>query len=619
MFQDLIGPLQHTPIPDDHQDTSMKTWKSHLFYKILGSYLLLLLSLLLVLLFFLSRRIYENYVGWERSRLDSIARVMAQNLPVLDQTDQLKSWVNKMGELNSCRITIIDSSGVVIADNQGNPLQMNNHANRPEFLEAMKSGQGSSIRYSHTLDKNELYYAHHISQGGNKAIILRLAIPLQEISTAFQPTRYDLFYISLIPGLLACLLGLFFTRSLTRRISSIKDFSRNIAAGDFSAKIRMNGNDELGQLARSLNETAESMRSYVKELREERNRSNAILDGMQAGVLATDSAGHLTLVNRSLARTLGISPTGSLGRSVLEVLRNAELKRIIDHVLMEGREHTAPIEVTLDQHRTFSVVAVPLLDASTGRDGVVAVLHDVSRLIELENIRKDFVANLSHELRTPLTSIRGFADTLLDGALEDKKNNRRFVEIIRNHAIRLTNLTNDLLTLASLESEQVRLSPEALDWRKLVEEIVESARPGWDHKQQAISIQLSAGLDTVQADREKMHHVLVNLLDNAIKFTPVEGQITLSAEIQQPGGRLEFHVKDTGIGIPSLDIPRIFERFYRVDKARSSELGGTGLGLSIVKHVVELHGGNVGVNSQLGHGSDFWFTLPVSREAIPDL
>ena len=280
-------------------------------------------------------------------------------------------------------------------------------------------------------------------------------------------------------------------------------------------------------------------------------------------------------------------------------------------MLADKKEATATVEMALGTRRSFEVVAVPLGEAGPASGGVVAVLHDITRLKELEAIRKDFVANVSHELRTPLTSIRGFAETLLDGALEDRNNNRRFVEIIKSHALRLSDLTMDLLTLATLESESFQLKPEGIDLPALVHEVLESFRPLGLTKRQELEAVIDPGLPPIKADRDRIRQVLINLLDNAVKFTPEEGKISLEVRLNAEGTGVEVHVKDRGIGIPSSDLPRIFERFYRVDKARSREQGGTGLGLAIVKHIVEAHRGHVSVKSTLGQGSDFCVTLPL--------
>jgi len=404
-------------------------------------------------------------------------------------------------------------------------------------------------------------------------------------------------------------LGYLFTRSLTGRIESIRKFSEKVAHGNLDARVKEVATDELGNLAESLNTTADALQGTIDALREEKNRVAAILEGMRAGVLAIDSEGRITLMNPVLGRILQADLKESLGKKLIEVVRNAELKGILDRVLADKKEVTATVEMALGTRRSFEVVAVPLAEAGPASGGVVAVLHDITRLKELEAIRKDFVANVSHELRTPLTSIRGFAETLLDGALEDRNNNRRFVEIIKSHALRLSDLTMDLLTLATLESESFQLKPEGIDLPALVHEVLESFRPLGHTKRQELEAMIEPGLPPIKADRDRIRQVLINLLDNAVKFTPEEGRISLEVRLNAEGTGVELHVKDRGIGIPSSDLPRIFERFYRVDKARSREQGGTGLGLAIVKHIVEAHRGHVSVRSTLGQGSDFCVTL----------
>ena len=441
--------------------------------------------------------------------------------------------------------------------------------------------------------------------------VLRLALPLQEISQGFRSAQQGLLLIWIFLFLLALGLGYLFTRSLTGRIESIRKFSEKVAHGNLDARVKEVATDELGSLAESLNATADELQGTIDALREEKNRVAAILEGMRAGVLAIDSEGRITLMNPVLGRILQADLKESLSKKVTEVVRNAELKGILDRVLADKKEATAVVDMAVGTRRSFEVVAVPLGEAGLASGGVVAVLHDITRLKELENIRKDFVANVSHELRTPLTSIRGFAETLLDGALEDRNNNRRFVEIIKSHALRLSDLTMDLLTLATLESESFQLKPEKIDLPALVHEVLESFRPVALIKRHELEAVIEAGLPPVKADRDRIRQVLINLLDNAAKFTHEEGKISLEVRLNTERTGVELHVKDRGIGIPPSDLPRIFERFYRVDKARSREQGGTGLGLAIVKHIVEAHRGLVSVESTMGQGSDFCVTLPL--------
>ncbi|HEU0006947.1 MAG TPA: ATP-binding protein [Terriglobia bacterium] len=589
----------------------MAILKSRLFLKIMVSYVVLLLAVLAATYLYMAYRVHHNYIRLERQRLFTAAKILARVLPSDHSMAVLQPWAEEFGRQTGFRITVIAADGRVFADNQGNPSTMDNHSGRPEVQDAQRTGTGVSIRFSHTVEKNELYLAYRLEPNANRGPVLRLALPLQEISQRFRLAQQGLLLIWVLLFLLALGLGYLFTRSLTGRIESIRKFSEKVAHGNLDARVKEVATDELGSLAESLNTTADALQGTIDALRGEKNRVAAILEGMRAGVLVIDSEGRITLMNPVLGRILQADLKESLGKKVIEVVRNAELKGILDRVLVGKKEATAVVEMALGTRRSFEVVAVPLGEAGPTSGGVVAVLHDITRLKELENIRKDFVANVSHELRTPLTSIRGFAETLLDGALEDRNNNRRFVEIIKSHALCLSDLTMDLLTLATLESESFHLKPETVDLPTLVHEVLESFRPLGLIKRQELEAVIEAGLPPVKADRDRIRQVLINLLDNAVKFTPEEGKISLEVRLNAERTGVELHVKDRGIGIPSSDLPRIFERFYRVDKARSREQGGTGLGLAIVKHIVEAHRGHVLVKSTLGQGSDFCVTLPL--------
>jgi two-component system phosphate regulon sensor histidine kinase PhoR len=488
---------------------------------------------------------------------------------------------------------------------------MDNHSNRPEVRAAFQLGNGHSIRFSHTLKKNELYVAWLVSVPDRAPLVLRLALPLQEVTEGYRAARQDLFLISFLSFLIAVCFGYLSARSLTNRIEKIRRFAEDVKTGNLDARIHVETSDELGKLANSLNATATQLQQIIGELGSEKQTLAAILEGMRAGVLATDLDGRVTLMNPALERILGIDKKISLGKKVIEVVRNAELKGIFDRVLLERKEIVSTIEITLTTTRSFEVVAVPLSDPNQEQGGVIAVLHDITRQKELEKVRTDFVANVSHELQTPLTAIRGFAETLLDGALDDRIHNRRFIEVIKSHAIRLSDLTKDLLALASLESQSVQLRYEDIELPSLLREAIESVKPLAAEKRQEITCLILENLPGIRGDREKLFRVLVNLLDNAIKFTPEEGRVSLEATLQSDTAEIVIHVLDNGIGVPSSDLPRIFERFYRVDKTRSREHGGTGLGLAIVKHIVEAHRGRIEVKSTLGQGSDFHFSLPL--------
>jgi two-component system phosphate regulon sensor histidine kinase PhoR len=584
---------------------------SRLFLKMMGSYVLLLLTAVSLVDLWMAHRIRLDYVKREESRLSATVPILAEILPDVSDTEVLQHWAERQGTRNGVRITVIEASGKVLADSQSNPAQMDNHGNRPEVREALHAGTGTSVRFSSTLSQKELYVAYRVPPRNAAAVVLRVALPIQEVSAGFRPVQLELLLVSLIPFGLALMLGYFLTRSLTQRIGQIQEFSEKIAHGNLSARVKGITQDELGKLALSLNATADEMQRFVTELGEERNRVTAILEGVRAGILATDSEGRVTLMNPALARVLQLESKDGVGKKILEIVRNVELKQVFDRVLEEKKEADATISINLATPRVFEVVAVPLDESLPVPTGVVAVLHDITRLKELEAIRRDFVANVSHELRTPLTSIRGFAETLLEGGIEDKKNNRRFVEIIKTHAVHLSELTKELLTLATLESDGFSLNYQIWNLKALVHDVVESTKSLAAQKSQTIEMNLAEDLPDLRADHDRIRQVLVNLLDNAIKFSPEESHVFVQADLTPGKDAVALQVRDNGIGIPSAEIPRIFERFYRVDKARSRDQGGTGLGLAIVKHIVEAHRGRIEVRSSLGQGSEFTILLPL--------
>src|SRR5262245_44096457 len=521
----------------------MAILKSRLFLKIMVSYVVLLLVVLAATYLYMAYRFHDNYIHLEHQRLLTAAKVLARTLPAGLSMTEMQPWAEDVGRQTGFRITLIAADGKVLADNQGNPAAMDNHAGRPEVQEAQRSGTGASVRFSHTLEKNELYLAYRLASETHRGLVLRLALPLQEVSEGFRSAQQGLLLIWVFLFLLALGLGYLFTRSFTGRIEGIRRFSEKVAQGNLDARVREVSTDELGSLAESLNTTADALQGTIDALRKEKNRVAAILEGMRAGVIVIDGDGRLTLMNPFLGRILQADLRESLGKKVIEVVRNAELKGILDRVLADRKEATATVEMSLGTRRSFEVVAVPLSETGPASGGVVAVLHDITRLKELESIRKDFVANVSHELRTPLTSIRGFAETLLDGALEDKANNRRFVEIIRSHAVGLSDLTMDLLTLATLEAESFQLTYDSVDLTLLVNEVVESIRPIAERKQQDLSVHFEKSLPILRADRSRLKQVLINLLDNAVKFTPENGKIAL--EVDRLGDdRVAVHVKD---------------------------------------------------------------------------
>ena len=400
--------------------------------------------------------------------------------------------------------------------------------------------------------------------------------------------------------------SLLISRTISRRIRDLKQFSGRVAGGDFRPLEIPPGGDELDDLARALNHTAAQLDGTIRVLTDERNRSAAILRSMIEGVAVISAQERVLFSNRAFSQILGLETIVVEGRPLVEVVRQSDLLAVIKRALANHEEISSEIVVGTVRPRSFAVTASPV--RAEGPTGAVLVLHEISELRRLERVRQDFVANISHEFRTPLTAIQGFAETLLGGALDDTANRRRFVEIIRNHATRLARLTEDLLELSRIEAGQMELEFRPVSVQYLIESCLETARLKAAQRDLIVEVDIPDGLPSIRGDANRLQEVLQNLLDNAVQYTPENGRIDVQAA--QVGGAVVLTVADTGIGIPQAEQGRIFERFYRVDAARSREAGGTGLGLSIARHIVDAHGGKLWVESAVGEGSRFHFSIP---------
>jgi two-component system, OmpR family, phosphate regulon sensor histidine kinase PhoR len=395
-------------------------------------------------------------------------------------------------------------------------------------------------------------------------------------------------------------------RSVASRIRRLNEFARRTAAGDFTPLERDHSHDELADLAETLGGAVAGLEQSIRTLTDERNRSAAILGSMIEGVAVVTGDERILYCNRAFEQILELPQGSSQGRTLVEALRQADLVDLVRKALSGAEELTGEVEVGTVRRRNFSVTAAPV--RTDGANGAVVVLHDITELRRLERVRRDFVANVSHEFKTPLTAIQGFTETLLSGALDDLANRARFVEIIRDHARRLARLTDDLLKLSRIEAGQLELETRPVRVEALVNSCIETARLKAEAKRIQIHVALDDKAPAVRGDGVQLGEVLQNLLDNAVQYTPSGGQIEVKS--RSNGNSVTFTVSDTGIGIPESDLERIFERFYRVDAARSREAGGTGLGLSIARHIVDAHGGRIWVESAIGQGSRFHFSIP---------
>jgi two-component system phosphate regulon sensor histidine kinase PhoR len=496
------------------------------------------------------------------------------------------------------RVTVIDSAGKVLAESEADPEKMENHATRPEFVSALHGEVGNSTRLSHTIGVELLYVAAPIPGGA-----VRMAYPLSSIREANRRVRKDLMEGSALAALLAMLLAFLATQSIGRRLMRITDFAERVAAGDLSARIEEESSDEIAHVASALDKTARKLEDGFRAVENSRQTLETLLNSMQEAVLAVAQDGRVLWANQRMERLLpsGIRP----GEPLVQSVRDPEILLAVEGVI-ERRDVTVAHAAKIFSGRIFDVTAAPMPGG-----GAVAVLHDQTEIERVEKTRRDFIANVSHELRTPLTSIQGYAETLLD------QNNvpehvREFIEIIRKNATRMARLTEDLLVLARVESGEQNFNFQLTTPRELLEDAVQTFADLAASRDIELSL-MNTATSPVSVDRDAIHQVFSNLIDNALKYGDTGKKVLVGACETEEG--VQFYVRDFGGGIPSEHLPRLFERFYRVDKARSRESGGTGLGLAIAKHVVRAHGGTIKAESELNHGSTFYFTLP--RQVVP--
>ena len=521
----------------------------------------------------------------------------------------IDSITDEIGARLGLRVTVIGSDGKVLGDSElaGEALRaVENHLFRPEIQNALATGFGESRRFSTTIQKDMLYIARSFGKDFKQGFI-RLAIPLSEIEIVSDNLKRFLLIALLFAFLLAIFIGSTAFIFVSKPIKEISSVAQEIAMGNYAKRVSVHTGDELSDLGRSINYMSEQISLRIEEVISNKSRFEAVLLSMYEGTMVVDNSGAIILMNHVLKESFHVDEDPA-GKKPLEIIRNIDIQETVDHVL-KSRECVASqeISVLLPEEKILKVYAAPVLREGE-MDGAVLVFHDITDLKRLENIRKDFVANVSHEIKTPLTSIKGYAETLLDGAIEDKNNARDFLQIIGSDSNRLVRLVDDLLDLSKIESGKLNLTFAPCSIESVVDRVIAGFKKQSGSKGIEIKKEISKDLSKVKIDESGIAQVLLNLIDNGIKYNKENGSIIISS--QEKGSFVCVNISDTGIGIPEEDIQRIFERFYRVDKARSRQLGGTGLGLSIVKHIVQVHGGEVSVQSQLGKGSTFSFTLP---------
>lgn len=523
--------------------------------------------------------------------------------------DRYQSSLQMLAERAQARVTVIDARGNVLADSQAHPSRMENHATRPEFSEALTGRVSTSRRYSTTVENDLLYVAVPIKGGG----AVRLALPLEQVAsmTADLRRQITVAILLIVAPLLAAVAWA--ARRISKQLSGIVELSNTIAEGDFEVDTgspKPGYLPELKDLTSSLTATAAKLKASFQQLKEERSRFVAAVNGIGEGILVLDRRGRIALHNPAIERMFPEEDLSPL--TPIKSWRSKEMAKLFRRVVGNREPLTTEFSVDTPAQRAWRVSCAPILSRKGKVRAVAAVFHDITELERIDQMRRDFVINVSHELRTPLASIAGYAETLLDGAIHDKENNERFVRILWQNARRLTQLTSDLMTLSQIEVNAREYEFSDQSAAAIVRLAADGIRPVLQSKELELKVELPERSPTVSCDPGAVQQVLANLLDNAAKYTQPHGRITVGAKRAE--GAIHFFVRDTGIGIAAEHMPRLFERFYRVDKARSRELGGTGLGLAIVKHLVQAHGGSAWVESEPGEGSTFSFSLPDQRE-----
>ena len=586
--------------------------KSTVRLKLMGSYLLLVLLLGAALYTYLSITLERDMVSGIRAHLQDEARVVALMAAkeIRDPRRDAPALARSVAQALRARVTVISRDGEVTGDSEVSGPELvllENHAARPEVVQALSGVAGSSIRYSATLHTDMMYLAVPFGPGG----IIRLALPLSEVEKTRLGLQRSLAAAFAVVVLLSLVISYLLSHLTSRTLRDMAAAASRIGRGEPGTRVPVRTADELGELATVMNDMAQRIEGQVERISSEKGRLDAILEGMGEGVMVTDAEAVVTLVNPAFCQLFG-TDAGVQGKKLLEISRHPDLYAACREVLAERRERHQ--EINLAGGKSTRVHWVPLTQQGALR-GAVAVFHDISALKRVEKIRRDFVANVSHELRTPVTVIKGYAETLLSGALADDPRRRdHFLGIIDNHAQRLSSLIGDLLSLSELEAGEIVMHPVSVRLESAVQQTLQLLELKSEQKGVTVAYLGLRDLPEVSADRGRLDQVLINLLDNAIKYSKEGGTVTVSAALE--GDLVRVSVRDTGIGIPEKDLTRVFERFYRVDEARSREQGGTGLGLSIVKHIVQAHGGSVAVQSVPGDGAEFSFTLQTAAAAV---
>ncbi len=592
----------------------MPRFEPRLFSRLYAGYVVIIVLTTLIVGVLVSRQVTQNSTREIHQSLAVRSELLSEiaREALLKRAGSLQQTVIELGRKTGSRLTIISTDGVVIADSRESPSNMDNHRQRPEIVEADRMGSAITSRYSETLQQQMIYRAVTVVDQGRNIGFVRVSLPLTFIDEKLLQLRLIVLFGASIAAIAALLLGFYFARRFSNPLADMTEIAEAISRGEFERRIAINRQDEIGKLAGSINRMARSSAARMSEITADRNLLAKIFSSMVEGVIGIDQDQQVIHINQAAADLLDLSVEDSISKPIWEGLRIEEITSALQHAMETKDLVKAQMRRSFDKgERVIDISAVALRDDEGQTSGAVIVLHDVTELDRLARIRRDFVANASHELKTPITAIRGLVETILDDAEMPSETRDSFVNKIRMQSLRLSTLVSDLITISRLESDQRVQDYQNQNLAKIVGRSISEIEQACHEKNISIRFNESDEDFPVKGDLQALGQLIDNLLDNAVNYTPEEGVITVN--LSKTRSTVQLEVIDTGIGISPQYQQRVFERFYRVDKARSRELGGTGLGLSIVKNIAEHHNGTVSLKSRPGAGSTFTVNLPLAQ------
>lgn len=593
-------------------------FRSQLLWRLYAGYVVIILICTLIVGTLVGRQVTASSIQEIHHSLavrsELLAEVARPQLILINTRNsaQLQKTIVQLGKDTGSRLTVISNNGAVISDSQERPEVMDNHGLRPEIILAKEAGFALQSRFSQTLQQQMIYRAHRVMEGERIIGFVRVSFPLSIMDEKLMQLRLIVLFGASVAALAALITGFFFARRFTAPLRYMTEVAEAISQGDYNKRLSVTQNDEVGQLARAFNRMARSSERRMIEITEDRNRLATIFAGMVEGVIHVNQEFEIIHMNQAAASLLDLSLVACMNKPFWENVRDREINDALMQAIKSKDVVKAQLrKATNGDDQVVDIYAAALNSGNTGESiGAIIVLHNISELDALERIRRDFVANASHELKTPITAIRGLTETILDDENMDEEVRSSFIEKIHVQSLRLSSLVSDLMAISRLESSQAERYYELIDLAEIARRSEHAVKNTCIEKQQYFVLNVPDEKVIISGDMQAICQLVDNLLDNAVKYTPIGGTIT--AELSVESKQAKLTVTDTGIGISMQYQQRIFERFYRVDKARSRELGGTGLGLSIVRNIAEQHGGSISVVSRPGSGSTFTLLLPLN-------